>query len=436
MSMRVVILGGGVAGLTAAYRLGQQSGVEAVLLERDAEPGGRVRTRALPDGFYVDDSAQFVVANYRRALELMGEIGVADELEEIDPEKFAAIYREGRILPIPATATGMLRTATIAPAEKLALMRLAILCALRYRRGAYVEPSLLRRYDHVRLSEFVTRKFGARILDEIVDPLVSMTMCPAKDLSLGYLISTASLMLAKHYAFRRGNGTFTQRLASACSTVKLDSTARRIVIENHRVKGVEVEGDTSLLPADAVICATAARGAAALLEDALADEARFLEEVPYSTCVQALFTTDAPYLPCWGLAIPRSCGSFLSYVTEETFKSKERAPDGAGLTQVFAIGEHARELLRLEDEEIAHRIWTEVRRLLPEYPERRFSAVIRREQAMVAPAPGYQRGLRDFNARISRIRSLYLVSDYQTNPLIEGSVYLAERAVRKILEER
>jgi len=434
--MRVVIVGAGVAGLTAAYRLRQQGGVETILLERDAEPGGRVRTRAIPEGFYADDSAQFVCANYRRALQLMRELGVDDELEEMHPQDFAAIYRDGRILPLPATATGLLRSATIAPAEKLALVRLAILCALGYRRGAYVQPSLLRRYDDVRLSEFVTRKFGARILDEIVDPLVSMAMSPAEDLSLGYLISTASLMLTKHYAFRRGNGTFTERLASACSAVKLASAARRIVIENDRVKGVELEADSSLLKADAVICATPARGAAALLEDALPDEARFLEEVPYSTCVQALFTTDAPYLPCWGLATPKSCGSFLTYVTEETFKSSARAPEGAGLTQVFVIGAPARELLRLGDEEISDRIWTEVRRLLPEYPERRFSQVIRREQAMVEQAPGYQRGLRDFNARISRIRSLYLVSDYQTNPLIEGSVDLAERAVERILQER
>ena len=55
--MRVVIVGGGVAGLTAAYRLGRHPGVETILLERDEEPGGRVRTKTLPDGFYADDSA-------------------------------------------------------------------------------------------------------------------------------------------------------------------------------------------------------------------------------------------------------------------------------------------------------------------------------------------------------------------------------------------
>ena len=108
-------------------------------------------------------------------------------------------------------------------------------------------------------------------------------------------------------------------------------------------------------------------------------------------------------------------------------------PGGAGLTQVFVIGEPARELLRLEDKEIADRIWAEVRRLLPDHPDSRNSDVIRREQAMLAPAPGYQSQLREFNESISGIRGLHLVSDYQTNPLMEGSVHLAERAVERIV---
>jgi hypothetical protein len=55
---------------------------------------------------------------------------------------------------------------------------------------------------------------------------------------------------------------------------------------------------------------------------------------------------------------------------------------------------------------------------------------------VVAQAPGYQRALRDFNARLSKIRGLHLISDHQTNPLIAGSVYLAERVVERVLDER
>jgi hypothetical protein len=47
-----------------------------------------------------------------------------------------------------------------------------------------------------------------------------------------------------------------------------------------------------------------------------------------------------------------------------------------------------------------------------------------------------RRGLERFRARISGIRGLHLISDQQTDPLIEGSVHLAEQTVKRSLDER
>lgn len=41
--MRVIVVGAGIAGLGAAWRL-RELGNEVVLLEKDAEPGGRCRS--------------------------------------------------------------------------------------------------------------------------------------------------------------------------------------------------------------------------------------------------------------------------------------------------------------------------------------------------------------------------------------------------------
>ncbi len=435
MKSRVVIIGAGPAGLTTGYRLARRADIEILILEKDQAPGGRVRTRALPEGFFADDSAQFLAGNYRRTFRLMREIGVHEQLEEVRPETFSALYRGGEICRLPASVTGLLTTGTFGIADKLSLLKLAIACAIGYRREACVRPSLLQKYDHVKMSDYVAAHYGERVLDEVVDPFAAMSMSYSEGLSLVYGLSMAPIAFAKHYVLRRGNGTLTQRLASLCPPIRLGDGVKRIVGENSRVVGVELEKDGSLLEADAVVCATPAHSAAPLLASCWPELATFLEKVPYSACVHVLYGTRRPYLPCWGLAIPRGQGSLLTFITEETFKSKSRAPDGAGLTQAFVIGEEARDLMRGDDEAIADRIWNEIRRLLPRYPDRRFSRVIRREQAMVIGPPGYQRELARFNEGLSGVKGLSLISDYQTNPLIEGSVYLGERAAQQILEK-
>ena len=112
MKGRVVIIGAGVAGLTTAYRLAQRADIEILVLEKDQVPGGRVRTRALPEGFFADDSAQFLAANYQRTFRLMREIGVYEQLEEIRPDTFSAIYRDGAVCPLPASVTESAVTVT------------------------------------------------------------------------------------------------------------------------------------------------------------------------------------------------------------------------------------------------------------------------------------------------------------------------------------
>jgi phytoene dehydrogenase-like protein len=56
--MRVVVVGPGMAGLTAAHRL-QRSGVSVVVVDKGRHPGGRLATRELSGGARADHGAQF-----------------------------------------------------------------------------------------------------------------------------------------------------------------------------------------------------------------------------------------------------------------------------------------------------------------------------------------------------------------------------------------
>ncbi len=432
MNKRVIIVGGGVAGLTTAFELGKSKHFDVTLFEKSPEPGGRLRSLGLPGGYYADNSAQFYASNYRHSLRLMRQLKIDKQLAAVPAADFSGIYRDGKVCSLPATLGGLLTTDAFTTWDKVSLLRLGLSLALRYRPKAYVAPAKLSAQDDVQLAEFVRNRFGSKLLDEVVDPFVGMSMAYAEDVSLVFAVSMAPISLVEHFVFPKGNGLFTQRLAEACRSTQVDTTVRRIVVEEGKACGVQLEPDGRFVAADIVVCATPAHEAAPLLTDLGTKHSDFLARVPYSSCLQVLYGTDRPYLPVWGMVVPRPAGSPLSYLTEETRKNPARAPSGAGLTQAFIVGEAAKKMMQQDDTEVGELVFDEIRRLLPAYPKPQFTRIIRRPKAMVLSAPGYQRQLADFNHSIRHIKGLHLISDYQSNPLIEASVYLGQQAAQRI----
>jgi protoporphyrinogen oxidase len=434
--VKVIIVGAGMAGLIAAYRLKGNPDAEITILEKADRPGGRVGTLEIADGFIVDHSAQFLADNYHRTFQLLQELGIREELEAVDDEHFMCLLRNGQILAFPAGILGFLRTSALSVREKLDVARLVIMALIGGREEAFVRPSALMKFDGIGLSDYCRERFARSTLDDVLHPMIAMTMGTPEDVSLLLAVSMLSVVDEKHFVLRHGNGTLPKRLAQLCPPIRTETPVKRIAIDGERVRGVELENGEGNLEADVVVCATNAHEAAEILPDLDEAQRGVLRETPYSCCLQVLLATEEPQLQCWGLGIPRSTDTFLTYITEETYKSKHRAPEGRGLTQVFIIGDAARNRMSLKDDEIAAQVHAEVRMLLPNFPERILChGVIRRQEAMALSAPGYQKKLVGLNQSLERIRGLYVIGDYQTFPTIEGAVYVGEEAAARILKE-
>src|SRR3954452_11633967 len=121
---RVVVIGGGVGGLSAALEL-KRRGAEVVLLERHAQVGGKASER-IEGGYRWDEGPSIVVMPwvYRTLFEASG----------LDPEKYLPLRRldpafrvvlsDGRALDIPADPAGLRDAfAAIDPAEGPAIDR-------------------------------------------------------------------------------------------------------------------------------------------------------------------------------------------------------------------------------------------------------------------------------------------------------------------------
>ena len=74
----IVIVGAGIAGLSAAYTL-QEAGQEVVILERQDHVGGRMSTVDW-GGFKVDVGAKFVTSSDKSILEMVRTLGLEDQL--------------------------------------------------------------------------------------------------------------------------------------------------------------------------------------------------------------------------------------------------------------------------------------------------------------------------------------------------------------------
>ncbi|MGA2378561.1 MAG: FAD-dependent oxidoreductase, partial [Spirochaetia bacterium] len=77
---RLVIIGGGIAGLSAAWEA-SRSGAEldVTLIERDERLGGKIRTDSM-DGFLLEQGPDSFLTNRPDALRLCGELGIAGRL--------------------------------------------------------------------------------------------------------------------------------------------------------------------------------------------------------------------------------------------------------------------------------------------------------------------------------------------------------------------
>ncbi|GIJ52816.1 protoporphyrinogen oxidase [Virgisporangium aurantiacum] len=172
--MRIVVVGGGVAGLAAAHRAAQL-GAEVHVVEQSPAVGGKLRTVPLPSGARVDSGAEaFAVRDPQTgepspAFQLAHELGMAGDL--VSPQvSRAAVLGSGGLEPIPAgTLMGIPGDAALETAP-------------------FNGPLLAAGAD-VAVGELVRRRLGAAVVERLVDPMLGGVYAGrADDLSLAATI--------------------------------------------------------------------------------------------------------------------------------------------------------------------------------------------------------------------------------------------------------
>jgi oxygen-dependent protoporphyrinogen oxidase len=383
----VAILGGGLAGLAAAEAIlaANPARTRVTIVEPSGRFGGVLETWERDGGWLVERSADCFLAARPEGIGLVERLGLAGQLVGVDPRvRRALVWHRGRAVPVPhgfrllapGRVSGILSSPLLSPLGKARIL------AERFvppRQGGPEES----------LEQFATRRLGREAFERLVQPLAAgiwtadptrlgmAAACPdflamereqgslwagerariravpaaaATGARYGQFVTFASGMetlpraLVEH--LRKQNVTMVEGRAERLARV---AEAWQVTFKRHGDKAMP---DT--LSADAVIVATAAPVAAALLAGVDQGIAADLAGIEYagSVIVSLGFRREqvAHPLDAAGLVVPRIAGRRGLAISFSSSKFPGRAPAGCVLMRVFVGGALDPTALDLDDE--------------------------------------------------------------------------------------
>ncbi|NJC68401.1 protoporphyrinogen oxidase [Planosporangium thailandense] len=408
--MRVVVVGGGISGLAAAYRLVDR-GAEVVLVEQAGHLGGKLRTGEIAGGPVDLGAEAFALRDPRgrpsAAIELVHAVGLADDLVHPAIGR-AALAVGGRLRPMP---TGTLQGV---PGDLAALDGVAAADAGRDHDGG---RPLLGAGEDVSVGALVRRRVGDEVVDRLVDPMLGGVYAGrADDLSLATTMPALAATARREHTLTgavraalaarpassgpifgtlvggvgRLVSAVTERLAAVDLRLGLPVRAVAADAAGWRVT-IGATRDPQTISADAVILATPAKPAARLLAEIApkaADNVGVLDYASVALVTLALPSVDLPELS--GLLVPASEGYAVKAATFFDRKwAHQRRP---GVTVVrTSLGRYGDErVLQRDDAELATLAHAELGKLLGrELPEPVDTLVQRWGGALPQYAPGH-----------------------------------------------
>jgi oxygen-dependent protoporphyrinogen oxidase len=489
--MRTAIIGGGIAGLAAAYELekaraaAEREGgpdVEYTLFESRDRLGGSLSSEIV-DGTVLERGPDSFLTDKPAGAELCRELGLGDQLTPSnDAERKTYILVKNRMVALPDGLMFLVPTKLV-PTALTALFSIKTKIKMGLELLHPPRPTGL---PDESVAALVTRHFGAEAVDRLADPLLSgiyggdaaqlsaRTVLPKLvemeseygSLTRGMLAAHQKMAAkAKEAAKKNGNGNgasvrpggmsgekrpartiFTslkggmQQLVDAIeASLKLDWVRRGTPVTGleKTATGWVVEAGGAREGYDAVIVCSQAWAAGRLLSGLDSTLSEDLAGIPYSSSITLNLVYDETKLPelpdGFGFLIPASEGRTMLACTFVHRKFLGRTAPGKAVLRAFLGGMKNEALLTEPDEVLVETARREFKEILGITAEPEYVQVSRWRRAMAQYAVGHQERVKRINERVAALPGLKLAGNAYDGIGIPDCIRLGRKAAQELV---
>lgn len=453
----VLVIGAGISGLTAAFRLAR-SGLRVEVMDADSRPGGVIGTKRSAGVLY-ERGPNSILDTNRYIPALLNDLGI--DQERIEAGRVASkryVVRGGTLAALPTTPAAFIKTPVFSLRAKLRLLREPLI------------PRAHQTYDQS-VSEFVKRRLGQEFLDYGIEPFVAGIYAGDPDelslraafprlhaleqrygsLIIGQLLGARERArqteraknVAGSFSFREGMQTLPDALARAIGRVRTRVRATHIRRGDDRGLIVQLEdaGGAFEARARSVVLAVPAHAAAVLVRAAAPDAASALAAIPCpavaSVAVSYSRSAVAHALDGFGFLVPRvERRRILGSLFSSTLFAGRAAGDAVLLT-TFLGGRRNPEVAAQSDDEIGRTVTGELAELVGASGAPRLCAVTRWREAIPQYTLGHLERMERALAAERALPGLFLCSSYRggvsVGDCIKSACETAERVEKHAL---
>jgi oxygen-dependent protoporphyrinogen oxidase len=453
---RVLIIGGGISGLSTAYYLAK-GGVPATIVESRPRLGGVIQTEKI-DGCTIEAGPDSFLSIKPAALDLIGELGLrGDVIGSNDHLRITYVRKGGKLVPlpdglmmmVPTKILPLLTTGLLSPGTKIRM-------GVELLRAPKVKPG------DESVADFVRDHYGQEAVDYLAEPLLSgIYGGDPRELSVNAVLPRFVELATKYGSLTRGVLAARAMAPKSPTPAPLFRTLKgglgqlvdaveasirdRVPVLHGRAEAVErtsggfrVRLDGQWLEAGQLVVACEAHSGAALLGPVDARLAELMGMVAYSSSMTVAVGFDAAdfaVLPKgFGFLVPKKERRRLVACTWVGTKFSYRVPAGKIVARCFLGGMEDSGVLGENDEAVTAAVAQELREIAGVTAPARFTRIARWPRSMAQYTVGHPARQAELEARLARIPGLYVAGNAYQGIGIPDCIRMGRAAAEKILD--